>query len=145
MRQHAEEDAGSDHLPDVAEAFVFTPFSTLADIGSKNPPEGSRKEKRRRQSGSESEPQAILGSEEEGDPPPWDGNMNIPGELVLGREKELSDYWPAKILGYLPPIKRKRKEGLYKVEWVDGTQGEIPRRWFYCFEEKQFGDCKVCF
>lgn len=143
MRQHAEEDAGSDHLPDVAEAFVFTPFSTLADVGSKNPPEKSRKGKRRRQSGSESEPQATLGSEEEGDPPPWDGNMNIPGELVLGREKELSDYWPAKILGYLPPIKRKRKEGLYKVEWVDGTQGEIPRRWFYCFEENQFGDCKL--
>ncbi|KAJ7073994.1 hypothetical protein C8F01DRAFT_1098925 [Mycena amicta] len=76
-------------------------------------------------------------------PPSADDTLNIPGELVLGKEKKSErQYWYAQIVGYIPPATRG-KTPLYKVLWVDGLQGEIERDWFYTCEEDGFGTCTL--
>jgi len=62
-------------------------------------------------------------------PSPPDDTLQIPGELVLGREggeKGASaihnvGHWPAKNLGYVPPS-HQRQVPKYRVKWLDGTE-----------------------
>lgn len=73
-----------------------------------------------------------------------DDELDLPGELVLGRDgpsKDI-DYWPAKLINYIPPTK-PNQAGKYAVTWLDGTTGQIPRSWFYTMSEDEFATCKV--
>ncbi|KAK0487060.1 hypothetical protein IW261DRAFT_1414828 [Armillaria novae-zelandiae] len=66
------------------------------------------------------------------------------GELVLVIEKVDLDlsYWPSKVLEYVPPVLRNQKAGKYKVLYLDGMTQTIPRTWFHCLGEGEFGTCK---
>ncbi|KAL0577099.1 hypothetical protein V5O48_004891 [Marasmius crinis-equi] len=91
-------------------------------------------------------------SEEIEDPGP-DAFVSVPDERILCRAKKstMTEYWPAVVLEYVPPPKkgkgkgksRSPVEGLYKVMYLDGITKEIPRSWFYVFEEDGFGTCKI--
>ncbi|KAF8197594.1 hypothetical protein BJ912DRAFT_953978 [Pholiota molesta] len=73
-----------------------------------------------------------------------DDELDLPGELVLGRDgpnKDI-DYWPAKLISYIPPTK-PNQAGKYAVTWLDGTTGQIPRSWFYTMNEDEFSTCKL--
>lgn len=77
-------------------------------------------------------------------PPPCDGLLTIPGELVLAREKKNGSlYWPAKLLEYIPPTRATKKMGNYLVVYLDETQKAIPRDWFFTSSEDGFGSCRV--
>ena len=73
-----------------------------------------------------------------------DFNLDIPGELILARDhaSDSAEYWPAKIVGYIPPTKRTQ-ERKYEVVFLDQTKRKIPRSWFYVMEEDGFSSCKV--
>lgn len=141
MIQDGEEQAGSDHLPDIGEAFNY-PFDATSStttvaasvITPVNIGKGKGKGKR------------TCGSDDEGfwEPPTPDGALDIPGELVLGRDKasKTSLYWPAKIKNYVPPMKRT-EQGKYTVIWLDSSEQDIPRDWFYTTDEDGFALCKV--
>ena len=76
-------------------------------------------------------------------PVPADDTLQIPGELILAAEKAgETEFWPARILAYLPP-KPPRKQGKYRVEFLDTTTKDIPRHWFYSSNDEEFGTCKV--
>lgn len=74
-----------------------------------------------------------------------DEELKLPGELVLGRTAQSVDidHWPGKLIDYIPPTKPKTF-GKYSVMWLDGTQGLIPRAWFYSTDQDEFASCKVC-
>ena len=140
MIQDGEEQAGSDHLPDIGEAFNYhfdvsptTSPTGLPDMG-KGRSKGKGKRKR------------TCDSDDEGfwEPPPADPSLEIPGELVLGREKasKTCPYWPAKIKDYVPPTKRM-EQGKYTVIWLDASEQNIPRDWFYTTDEDGFVTCTV--
>ena len=98
----------------------------------------------------------IVLSDDEGDAPaksqqkPWkpprrDETLEIPGELVLAREKKMyTDYWPAKLLEYIPPSNPKQRPR-YKAQFYDGDVKNIDVDWFYTQLDKGFGTCKVRF
>lgn len=143
MIQDGEEQAGSDHLPGIGEAFnyhfdpTFSPTAVTAPIRiPTNMGRGKGKGKRKR----------TCESDDEGswEPPPADGSLDIPGELILGRERssKTSVYWPAKIKNYVPPTKRM-EQGKYTVIWLDGSEQSIPRDWFYTTDEDGFALCTV--
>ncbi|KAJ7481118.1 hypothetical protein B0H11DRAFT_2024308 [Mycena galericulata] len=76
-------------------------------------------------------------------PPLPDASLSIPGELVLAREKKHSTlYWPAKILEYCPPTK-PTAERRYLVHWVDNTKTDVPRDFFFVYEDEGFGTCRI--
>lgn len=76
-------------------------------------------------------------------PPPRDETLEIPGELVLAREKKMyTDYWPAKLLEYIPPSNPKQHPR-YKAQFYDGEVKNIDADWFYTQLDKGFGTCKV--
>lgn len=76
-------------------------------------------------------------------PPPRDETLEIPGELVLAREKKMyTDYWPAKLLEYIPPSNPKQRPR-YKAQFYDGDVKNIDADWFYTQLDKGFGTCKV--
>lgn len=77
-------------------------------------------------------------------PPPLDEEMDIPGELVLARDKASTtvSYWPGQLLAYIPPATRKQ-EPKFTVMWLDGMTQNIPRSWFYRMEDDGFTVCKV--
>jgi hypothetical protein len=125
--------------------FISTPWklNSLPSNGSKT---GTRK-KRRRSSASDDGRRIALAVEDEEDswkPPPRDDDMEIPGELVLAREKAATtvSYWPGQLLAYIPPATRKQ-QAKYTVMWLDGTRQDIPRSWFYRMEDDGFTVCKV--
>lgn len=76
-------------------------------------------------------------------PEPVDDTLQIPGELILaiGKGGE-TEFWPARILVYLPP-KPPRKQGKYRVEFLDTSKKDVPRHWFYSSSDEEFGICKV--
>ncbi|EAU88657.1 hypothetical protein CC1G_01030 [Coprinopsis cinerea okayama7 len=80
-------------------------------------------------------------------PPMNDGNIKIPGELVLARTNQVSlkEYWPAQVLAYIPPKVRGnvKEERRYKVKFLDNIQMDIPRSYFFTEEEDGFGLCKM--
>ena len=140
MIQDGEEQAGSDHLPDIGEAFNYhfdaspSTSSAVVPIVGKGKSKGKGKRKRTWDSDDD-----IFW-----EPPPADPSFEIPGELVLGRDKasKSSPYWPAKIRDYVPPTKRT-EQGKYTVIWLDGTDQNIPRDWFYTTDEDGFTVCTV--
>lgn len=141
MIQDGEEQAGSDHLPDIGEAFNYpfdlsptTSSAVVHNVGKGKSIKGKAKRKR------------TCDSEDEvfWEPPPADASLDIPGELVLGRERasKTSPYWPAKIKDYVPPTKRT-EQGKYTVTWLDASEQNIPRDWFYTTDEDGFALCTV--
>ncbi|KAF8621499.1 hypothetical protein AX15_007734 [Amanita polypyramis BW_CC] len=77
-------------------------------------------------------------------PPPADDALQIPGETVLakgtGGDK---NYWPARVLDYIPPKSKKEKEGRYKIEYLDGAITLVKRDVFLISEEDEFATCKL--
>ncbi|KAK1234375.1 hypothetical protein PQX77_002413 [Marasmius sp. AFHP31] len=81
--------------------------------------------------------------------------LDIPGERVLCRAKKstMTEYWPAQVLGYVPPPARRKKkgkgknpgavEGMYRVVFLDDKEMEVPRSWFYSVNQEEFGRCKI--
>ncbi|KAJ3787458.1 hypothetical protein GGU10DRAFT_385855 [Lentinula aff. detonsa] len=92
---------------------------------------------------------ASEGYDSDWDPPEADEMLDIPGELVLARSRadRKIAHWPAKLLAYIPPLKPKgrsrRKEPKYRVLWLDDTEQEVPRSWFYACHEPEFGTCEM--
>ncbi|KAF8808984.1 hypothetical protein BYT27DRAFT_7254873 [Phlegmacium glaucopus] len=144
MVQDGEEQAGSDHLPDIGEAFNYhfdaTSSTTItAPVGiPTSMGKGKNKWKGKRKRTCESDDEGFWES------PPADSSLDIPGELVLGRDKvsKLTAYWPAKIKNYVPPTKRM-EQGKYTVVWLDGSEQNISRDWFYTTDEDGFALCTL--
>ena len=141
MIQDGEEQAGSDHLPGIGEAFNYhfdvtssTTAAATPAVVPRNKDKGKGKRKR------------ICESDDEDfwEPAPPDLGLDIPGELILGREKasKTSAYWPAKIKAYVPPTKRT-EQGKYTVIWLDSSEQNISRDWFYTTDEDGFALCTV--
>lgn len=143
MIQLGEEQAGSDHLPDIGEAFNYhfdaTSSTTTAPAGViTNMGTAKSKEKGKRKRTCESDDEDFW------EPPPADASLDIPGELVLGRDRasKTTAYWPAKIKNYIPPTKHT-EQGKYTVIWLDSSEQHIPRDWFYTTDEDGFALCMV--
>ena len=122
-------------------------LNSLPSNSSKTERGNGTRKKRRRSSASDDGGRIALVVEDEEDcwkPPPRDDDMEIPGELVLAREKAATtvSYWPARLLAYIPPATRKQ-QAKYTVMWLDGTRQDIPRSWFYRMEDDGFTVCKV--
>lgn len=89
-----------------------------------------------------------LGDDSLSNDEPWvapspDPDLQIPGDVVLAREKLTSTlYWPAKLEAYIPPEKPSQKPR-YQVVFLDTKQLQIPRSWFYTSDEPEFATCKV--
>ena len=155
MRQEGEEE-GSDDLPDVGEMVTcplpfMNPFPIPDRITSQGRSLQSKFNGQDREKGKRKRDDLNGGSHDDAfEPPPPDDTLQIPGELVLGREggeKGASaihnmGHWPAKILGYVPPSHR-RQVPKYRVKWLDGTEAEVPRSCFYSLAEEEFAICKV--
>ena len=122
-------------------------LNSLASNGSKTGRANGTRKKRRRSSASDDGCRIALMVEDEEDswkPPPRDDDMEIPGELVLARDKAATavSYWPGRLLAYIPPATRKQ-QAKYTVMWLDGATQDIPRSWFYRMEDDGFTVCKV--
>lgn len=76
-------------------------------------------------------------------PPPPNFEYDIPGELVLARDRvNATQHWPAKILDYVPPKHRKQK-ARYKVLFFDHSMKDITEDMFFTESQEGFGTCKV--
>ncbi|KZT70075.1 hypothetical protein DAEQUDRAFT_756501 [Daedalea quercina L-15889] len=77
-------------------------------------------------------------------PPPRDLNLEIPGELVLAKEKKMyTEYWPAKLLEYIPPT-HPRQRPRYKALFYDGIIKNIDADWFFSvWDNKNLVKCKL--
>ncbi|KAG5644042.1 hypothetical protein DXG03_009194 [Asterophora parasitica] len=76
-------------------------------------------------------------------PPPPDELLQIPGELLLAKDKaSASHYWPGQILAYIPP-KNARQAPKYRVHFLDGAEIDIPRDWFFTSEDSGFATCII--
>lgn len=141
MIQDGEEQAGSDDLPGIGEAFNYH-FDTTSYTTAVAAPAVPRTIKAK----SKGKGKRSWESDEEGqwEPPPPDVGLEIPGELVLGRDRasKMTSYWPAKIKDYVPPRKRT-EQGKYTVIWLDTSEQNIPRDWFYTTDEDGFALCTV--
>jgi len=146
MKQAEEAEQDSDYLPDVGEISSWaTSGLSLSQDSNKHEKmngRGKRNGKRKRDE--------LSDEDVAWEPPPPDDNLQIPGEVVLGRENpgrgssaiHNVDHWPAKILGYKAPVHRKQQPK-YLVKWLDGSEGEIMRSCFYTVDEEGFALCKV--
>ncbi|KAK0496855.1 hypothetical protein EDD18DRAFT_179699 [Armillaria luteobubalina] len=136
LEEKEEEEDQDDNLPDIA--FALSVRGTHASA-SGSP---SRRKTQARTSISDTDEAEDLNL---WDVPSADLGLEIPGELVLAREKaDLNlSYWPGKVLEYVPPVSRIQKAGKYKVLYLDGATRTIPRTWFHCLGDKEFGTCKL--
>ncbi|PBK93172.1 hypothetical protein ARMGADRAFT_150722 [Armillaria gallica] len=136
LQEKEEEEDQDDNLPEIA--FALSVRSTHASA----PGSPSRRKKQTRTSISDTDEAEDL---DLWDVPSADLELDIPGELVLAREKaDLNlSYWPGKVLEYVPPVSRNQKVGKYKVLYLDGTTRTIPRTWFHCLGDEEFGTCKL--
>lgn len=76
-------------------------------------------------------------------PPPPDPQIEIPGELVLAKEKKKKlDYWPAQVLGYISP-EIPEQAAKYHIKFLDNVELAVTRDMFYIFEQDEFATCKV--
>ncbi|KAI0780528.1 hypothetical protein BD413DRAFT_497786 [Trametes elegans] len=76
-------------------------------------------------------------------PPGPDPLLDIPGELVLARDsKARMQYWPAKLLEYIPP-QNPRHKPKYKTLFFDGTIKSIDPEWFWTTADIEFSTCKL--
>jgi hypothetical protein len=80
---------------------------------------------------------------------PWESRESpyeIPGELVLAKEKRaFTQYWPAKLMAYIPPQYRGEK-AQYQVLFYDGKVKTLPEDsdMFYNDTHPRFKTCLVC-
>lgn len=78
-------------------------------------------------------------------PPPANFMYEIPGELVLTRERKRdTQYWPSKLMKYHPPTKPTEKP-LYEILFFDGTVKKFPddEDMFFTPSHEGFRTCKV--
>ncbi|THH31120.1 hypothetical protein EUX98_g3076 [Antrodiella citrinella] len=76
-------------------------------------------------------------------PPPPNFEYDIPGELVLSKDKSKStQFWPAKILEYVPPKNAKQKPR-YKVLFFDHSIRDVTEDMFLSESQEGFGTCKL--
>lgn len=86
---------------------------------------------------------AIEIDDEEWQPLVYSGPMEIPGELVLAKEKKASsDYWPAKVMAYFPPDKLT-SQPKFELHYFDGVVKRVSRDMFYTDSDTGFVECKV--
>ncbi|KAI5122225.1 hypothetical protein M0805_002713 [Coniferiporia weirii] len=84
-----------------------------------------------------------LSEKENSPPPPPDAHVQVPGELVLAKEKRTHHiFWPAVVIGYAPPNSPKA-HARYLVKFLDGTELDITRDMFYIYEQEEFGTCQL--
>ncbi|KAK0196588.1 hypothetical protein F5146DRAFT_1012122 [Armillaria mellea] len=136
LQEKEEEEDQDDNLPEIA--FALSVRSTHASA----PVSPSLRKKQTKTSTSDTDEAEDL---DPWDVPSADPELDIPGELVLAREKaDLNlSYWPGKVLEYVPPVSRNQKAGKYKVLYLDGTTRAVPRTWFHCLGDEEFGTCKL--
>lgn len=148
MKQAEEAEQDSDYLPDVGEMSSWA-TSGLSLSQAKRAEVDDRVKKKGKQKRIEVSEEDVL-EHSDWKPPSPDDTLQIPGELILGRENPGSgasaihhmNHWPAKILAYKPP-KHPKQQPKYLVKWLDGTEGEILRSCFYTVDEEGFAVCKV--
>ncbi|TCD67297.1 hypothetical protein EIP91_000320 [Steccherinum ochraceum] len=76
-------------------------------------------------------------------PPPPGFQYEIPGELVLAKDKlNGTQYWPAKMLEYIPPKSPKQKPK-YKILFFDGTTKDVAEDMFFTESQDGFATCKL--
>lgn len=145
-----------DGLPPVEFAFssssinastsTFTPVEKEKEIKIKRGKSKGRttsKVRRRNVDDSASGEDVGLNTSSRFSPPPPDVLLEIPGELVLARVKKNElQYWPAKVLEYIPP-KHAKDHSKYAVLFCDSTTAEIPRELFFVYDDDGFHSCKV--
>ena len=76
---------------------------------------------------------------------PDESPYEIPGELVLAREKRtFTQYWPAKLMEYIP-ARRRGEKALYQVLFYDGKVKKLPEDsdMFYNTSHPKFKSCVV--
>ncbi|EMD38144.1 hypothetical protein CERSUDRAFT_72728 [Gelatoporia subvermispora B] len=67
----------------------------------------------------------------------------LPGELVLAKEKRANtDYWPAQLLEYVKPRNPKEKPK-YRVGFYDGTTKVLEEGMFYATSDDGFRTCTL--
>ena len=133
-------------LPEIGKMFNNLYESTLHTATLSRTDTSKKKGKRKRRNSSE-----MTSYKDAGDFGTVDEDLWVPpepeyepGELVLSRDRpsRTVDYWPAKLIEYVPPTNRKQPPR-YKVTWLDDTEGIVERSWFYAMNEDGFGTCKV--
>lgn len=133
-------------LPGIGKLFNNLYEATLHPITLSKTDISQKNSKRKRTTNSE-----ASGYEDAGDLGSVDEDLWVPpepeydsGDLVLSRDRpsKTVDYWPAKIVGYLPPSNKKQPPR-YRVTWLDDTEGIVERSWFYGMGEEGFKMCKV--
>jgi hypothetical protein len=153
--QEKEDDQGSDAMPEIG-TLGFVAYVSSAPLSNSSPAKsakatprakGTGKGNARRVSDSaddlDMEISDFKHDEDRWSPPPADDSLEIPGELLFARDRQSSAiYWPAKILEYVPPRKRTQ-EPKYRLEFLDNTVLEIPRKLFFTSEDDGFTTCKV--
>ncbi|KAK7693919.1 hypothetical protein QCA50_003493 [Cerrena zonata] len=83
----------------------------------------------------------AVDSDEDWTPPPPNPMYEIPGELILAKESATkTQFWPAKILDYVPPTDRLQKPK-YRVLFFDGTIKNLRATLFYTEVDDGFKDC----
>lgn len=150
LREMQEAFLDSDDLPDAMEALsamsALSRTGTSATITHNGNANGKGMFGRGKQKRRLSEVRSDLSEEEEQEhePPLENESLEIPGELLLARSAKtsLNEFWPAKLLEYIPP-KKKEKEGKYRIVFLDTTQEVIPRKFFYTQNEDGYLTCKV--
>ncbi|KAF5331036.1 hypothetical protein D9619_005267 [Psilocybe cf. subviscida] len=149
--EHDEDDADDSDasLPEFGKLFSNLYEATLHTATLPRAVTSKKKGKRKRGNGSD-----MSNYEDAGDfgavdediwvPPEPEHGLDLPDELVLSRDRpsRTVDYWPAKLLEYIPPTNRKQAPR-YRVTWLDDTEGIVERSWFYTMREDGFGTCKL--
>ncbi|KDQ61241.1 hypothetical protein JAAARDRAFT_67601 [Jaapia argillacea MUCL 33604] len=152
----------NDGLPEFISHGVaaFSSESELSDLDSDDDDSSKSKSKRTphrvktqtrpraKSTGRKHKPQDEMEGEagENWSPPLPDPSLQIPGELLLAKgKKTATEYWPAKILRYVPPKgpNDRNKEGLYELVYLSLEIKKVPRSFFYTSDEPEFGTCKM--
>lgn len=122
----AEYDEENDGLPSVGLAF---------SVGG-----GGNKQKEKN-SVSDEEDKEVPGLNDDSEScPEEDQHLD---SLVFARDARSSlQYWPAKVEMYIPPEKKGQKPR-FLVKYMDSTRRQIPRGWFYTFDDPGFATCQV--
>lgn len=85
----------------------------------------------------------TVNDDKEWTPPPPNPLYEIPGEPILAKEStSKTQFWPAKILDYVPPTNRFQKPK-YRVLFFDGTVKNLTATMFYTEDDDGFKDCVV--
>ncbi|KAF5377048.1 hypothetical protein D9757_007700 [Collybiopsis confluens] len=140
LREKEDQDDG---LPPIE--FALSAASRLSKRKDKG--KGQMKSKIKLPSPDELEIDELESDEELPEP---DELLQIPGELVLARDKAEKNvsHWPAKLLAFVAPSPNssgnpRSKEPKYRIVFLDDTKKEVPRSWFYACHDLEFGTCQI--